>query len=409
MLRVGTKSLIALVVVFALCTCIDPYTPQLEGYESLLVVDGLITDENSSYTIKLSRTIQEQNAIPVMVSGATVYITDELGNITFLSSVEDGVYKTDSTEFKGAIGKTYILHVMTPDGNEYESEQCPMQSVPDIDTIYFARDQELINNGTEIQVGLMIFLDSKEGDSNKYYRWDFVETWKFKVPNPKKFNYINENTIVPVAEVKEYCWREKKSDEVIIHSVYSGEDERIVNEPIFFIATEKSERLMMQYSILIKQYSLSKKEYDFWDNLKSINESGGDIFATQPFPVISNIRNINNPQEQVLGYFQVSAVKQKRKNIFLTDIIELDLPFYHYPCERLELAREDVPWPKFAPPLTWDGLHEIYCINSDYYFVEPRYKQGTIELDKLVFTRPECADCEVTGTMIKPDFWIDID
>ena len=160
MLRVGTKSIIAVIAVFALCTCIDPYTPQLEGYESLLVVDGLITDENSSYTVKLSRTIQEQNAIPVMISGATVYITDEVGNTTFLTSMEDGIYKTDSAEFIGSIGKTYILHIMTRDGNEYESEQCPMQSVPDIDTIYFVRDQRLINNGTETEEGLMIFLRS---------------------------------------------------------------------------------------------------------------------------------------------------------------------------------------------------------------------------------------------------------
>ena len=71
------------------------------------------------------------------------------------------------------------------------------------------------------------------------------------------------------------------------------------------------------------------------------------------------------------------------------------------------MAPQDYPRSPFAPPLTWDDLYEMYCITSDYYFVEPKYKPGTVQLEKLVFSRPECADCEKTGTKTKPDFWID--
>ncbi|MDO9579628.1 MAG: DUF4249 family protein [Bacteroidales bacterium] len=150
--------------------------------------------------------------------------------------------------FKGIVGKTYILHVVTHEGNEYESEPCLMQSVPEIDSLYFTKDQELVNNGTETLNGIRIFLDSKEGDNNKYYRWDFEETWKFKVPTPKKSDYIDEDTFVPVDMVNEYCWKKRKSDEVIIHSAYSEQAERIEKQPVFFIATDKSDRLLMQFS-----------------------------------------------------------------------------------------------------------------------------------------------------------------
>ena len=78
---------------------------------------------------------------------------------------------------------------------------------------------------------------------------------------------------------------------------------------------------MLQYSILVKQYSISKSEFDFWDNLKKINDKSGDIFEYQPYPVNSNIHNVNNTKDRVLGYFQVSAVKQKRKNILYSDIV----------------------------------------------------------------------------------------
>jgi hypothetical protein len=407
MLKMGTKSFIIILILFTFFTCIDPYSPKLTGYETLLVVDGLITDENASYTVRLTGTIQEQNAMPFLVSDAKVFITDDIGGNISLVNRGKGIYKTDSVEFKGVIGRTYVLHIITHNGDEYESEACLMQSVPEIDSIYYVREQELVSNGTKSNDGIRIYLNSKPGGNNQYYRWDFEETWKFKVPTPKKFDYVNDTVINPVSLVREYCWKSRKSDEILIHSIYSGQSDRIENEPVLFIASENSDRLLIQYSILVRQYSVSKKEYEFWNNMNVVNESGGDIFARQPFSVKSNIHNINHPGEQVLGYFQVSAMKQKRKDIAFKDLAGTNLPYYHNPCERIEMALKDYPWPPLATPLTWDGLYEMYA-TSGYYFVEPKYSSGISKLEKLVFALPECANCELTGTMTKPDFWVDL-
>jgi hypothetical protein len=407
MIRRGSKSIFILAAVVTFCTCIDPYTPVLTGYESLLVIDGLITDANSSYTVNLSRTFQEQNSTPVVVPDATVYISDDDGNSSYLSYQGKGIYKTDSIGFKGIVGKTYILHIKTSEGAEYESDPCLMQSVPGIDNVYAAPERELINNGTEIQQGARIYLDSEEGDNNQYYRWAFEETWKFRVPNPHRYEYINDSTIPPVADVKEYCWKSAKSGEILVHSVYEGQSARIEKEPIFFIAAEKSDRLLVQYSILVSQFSISKAEFDFWNNMKQINDNSGDIFAKQPFSVISNIHNINDPKERVLGYFQVSAVKQRRLNLPFSEIVAMDLPFYHYPCERME--REPLDYQtEWGPIITWDDVYQIMCVTSLNVLAEPKYFPATAELEKLVFTTPECADCELTGSRKKPDFWIDM-
>jgi hypothetical protein len=407
MLKTGLKFIIALIVV-TLCTCIDPYSPRLTGYSSLLVVDGLVTDANTSYSVKVSRTFQEQTSGTTDVSDATVSVSDDAGMISNLIYKGHGIYKTDSLSFHGTVGRTYVLHILTHEGEEYKSDPCLMQSVADIDTLYFAKDQQLINNGNGTQDGMSIFLDSKEGDNNQYYRWAFDETWKFKVPNPKKYDFdVSDSTIVPHLDVKEYCWKNRKSDGVIIHAVYPGEPVKITKQPIFFIASDQSDRLLLQYSMLVSQYSISKSEYNFWNDLKQINEDGGDIFAKQPFTVTGNIKNVNNPELKVLGYFQVSAVKQKRINIPFSAVVGMDLPYYHYPCVRIEKEPADFqnPW---APPVTWYDVYSIYCITSTYSFVEPRYKPGTNQLEKMVFVLPECANCELTGTSKKPDFWIDL-
>ena len=410
---VRLKPGILLALVFIVCTCIDPYAPNLKGYDSLLTVDALITDLNTSCTVKLTRTMQNQNDIPPAVSDAIVYLTDDAGNSSTMINTGGGIYKTDSIEFKGTIDRTYVLHINTNDGKEYESDPCLMYPVPEIDSIYFEKDQQLINNGTQSLDGISIYLDSK-GGNNQYFRWAYEETWKFRLPLTKTWNYIKNEfnpdspILLPISNVKAFCWKTRKSDEILLGSVNSGSSAGILKQPIIFIGTDQSDRLTLQYSILISQYSISKKEYDFWSNLKQINEIGGDIFAKQPYTVLSNIKNIHNPTERVLGYFQVSAIKQRRKAISFNDISAMNLPLYHYPCERLVKDRSDVPKAFGAPPATWDELYSMFCETSDYYFVEPLFYSGTLDIEKLVFAQPECANCELSGSSTEPYFWNNI-
>ncbi len=37
-----------------------------------------------------------------------------------------------------------------------------------------------------------------------------------------------------------------------------------IKSPICFIASEKSDRLLIQYCIQVSQYAISEKEYEFW-------------------------------------------------------------------------------------------------------------------------------------------------
>lgn len=408
MFNAKCKSILSVVVVIMLCTCIDPYVPKLKGYESLMVVEGLVTDQNTSYTVKLSKTFMEQETTPFPVSDAIVYITDQESNSTYLQPDGSGKYITDSLQFCGIVGKTYILHILTGNGDIYESDPCIMLPVTDIDNIYYEKEQALVNNGTETEDGIGIYLDSSEEGNTKYYRWAFEETWKFKVPYPKKYDYHpQDSSFTMIKKIKEYCWKNRKSDEILIQAVYEGESNQIKNKPIVFIASNKSDRLLIQYSILVSQYSVSKAEYDFWNNLKQVNTSGGDIFAKQPYTVISNIHNINNAKERVLGYFQVSAVRQQRKYITTGEITALNLPFFHNSCETLIKEPNDYrnPW---GPPWTWNMLYDMFCNKFDYVCVGPLYLEGQSGYSKMIFTRPECANCELAGTSTKPDFWIDL-
>lgn len=388
-------------LIFLLGTCIDKFNPELKSLEPILVVDALITNEDRSYEVELSRTKSEQNSESPMVSGAVVIIKDQKGNESKLEETAAGIYKTDSLHFHGETGNAYTLYIQTSGGKEYESDPCIMYPVQQIDTIYYTKDQEFQNNGSVIRDGIRIFLGSKNSVDGKYFRWIYNEWWKFSLPTPKLYDYIDQFNIPAVALVKRVCYCHNESDEIIIHSTESAQAGRIEKEPILFLASGMSDRLRIQYCIEIKQLSLSETEYRFWEHMKQINETGRNLFEKQPFSIIGNIHNIHDPAEPVLGYFQVSGVEQKRIYIIPEDIAELDLPVFTYECERLVVDPADY----LPSQMTFDKINASYT-SSGFYFIGPVHDPWG-NLQKLVFTTPDCADCTVRGSLTKPDFWID--
>jgi hypothetical protein len=408
MLKKINKPLALLFIGSVICTCIDPFNPDIRGKEALLVVDALLTDENRSYTVELSRTTKSQNEDSQKVSGALVTISDLYGNVTRLSETTNGVYKSDSLAFQGETSNTYVLYIKTYEGNEYKSEPCTMSPASQIDSIYYQKDQEILNNSAEILDGIRIYLNYENSGTGRNYRWIFDEWWKFSVPFPKQYNYIDQNNIPRVEQVEQVCYGHNGSSEILINSTEGTQTGSIEGEPILFVPSGRSDRFLIEYCIDIKQLSLSDKEFQFWKQMKEINEGGGDIFNKQPFSVVGNIHNINNAAETVLGFFQVSAVEEKRLFIKAEEIKDLGLPAYSYNCERVEIGPGDYPVPTNpAEAQTFDKINESYT-NAGYIFTAPFFDiRGNLQ--RLVFTKPVCALCTTRGNLAPPDFWIDMD
>jgi Domain of unknown function (DUF4249) len=407
MLKYSRNPLLVLMLALILITCVDPFNPHLKGTGSILVVDALLTNENRSYRVELSRTTPSQNIPAEKVSGANIYIRDRNGNSHYLNETAPGVYKTDSLTFIGQTGNTYVLDIVTTDGIEYESDPCIMYPVEPIDNVYFTRDQSFSSNGADLDDGIRIFLDSENDGGSRYLRWDYKEWWKFSVPYPKEYTYIDQFNIPEVDTLKQVCWTSAVSDGIDIRSAESSQSARIEKEPILFIASGKSDRLLLQYCIEVRQLSLSQSEFEFWDHMKQINESTGDIFEKQPFSIISNIHNKNNPGEPVLGYFQVSSAATKRIYITPDQLEGLNIPEYKYDCESVEVGLSDYfPGAQDTLRSTFDKIYEGYTL-SGYIFIKPVYDMR-MNLIKMVFSKPVCALCTARGSLKKPDFWVDL-
>ena len=129
------KSLFYIALVFLLTLgCTKEVDIELNNEEnSRLVVEGLITTEQTAHKVRLTRTSSYfSNQSPPVETGATVSVSD--GTTTFLlSETEPGLYVTDSN-VAGEIGKTYTLNISTTDGEKYTAS-CELKQIAHLDSI----------------------------------------------------------------------------------------------------------------------------------------------------------------------------------------------------------------------------------------------------------------------------------
>lgn len=352
--------------------CTIEFLPETKKTEELLVVEGMVTDQNRINRIMLSKSVQTgQPFTSKPVKGARVTITDENGLVNDLTEFPEGTYNTDSTTFRGHVGGRYSLGIELND-TTYETDFIEMLPVPEIKSLYY--EKTVIRAGrdsSELEEGCSIFLDSYDPSGKcLFFRWDYVETWEY---------------VIPYAALNKTCWITENSDEVLIRNTSSFSQARVTKYPVLFISN-KTDRLKETYSILVNQYSITETEYKFWEMVQNISQKVGSPYDITPSAIPSNIRCVTDPGETVLGYFSVSATTRKR--LFIHELFMGQPNFFTY-CATDTLSGE----------LPQTGLNSEFWVIEDFSDEIPPFW--------VISTFRECADCTVRGTNIRPPFWDD--
>jgi hypothetical protein len=142
--------------------------------------------------------------------------------------------------------------------------------------------------------------------------------------------------------------------------------------------------LSHRYSILVKQFVQSPEAYAYYETLKGLTQSSTDIFSEdQPGFLAGNISALDDPNENVAGFFEVATVDEKRIFFNYEDFFPgEELPPYILNCVPTISSGEDL-----ARTLE-NNTHVFYDINGGIRTV-PR----------------ECGDCTALGSNKIPDFW----
>jgi len=395
--------------------CVKPYAPTVTTTNyNYLVVEGMINLTDSTF-IKLSRTVTLSSKISTKAElKATVTIESSAGASYALKELGNGLYA--AAALNSSTANQYRVRIKTASGSTYASDFTAAVASPAIDSLSWQATDNL-----------NLYVNTHDPkNATHYYRWEFNETWEFN--SDYNSGYISNGTdIVPRTPAQQayHCWGGDTS-----HTIYLGTSEKlssdVINQQLINAIDPGAEKLGIKYSILVKQYGLTKDAYDYWTLLKKNNESLGGIFDSQPSASIGNIHNVNVPAEIVIGYISAGTVSTKR--IFIT---KSQLPVNWitqpaYPITPTQCSLDTVPWriPWGSPPPPKDPWeyrqYELIDWLQAQWYKGDSFRLVPVDIIQapdpnssyLIFpnynymaARPLCVECTLRGTNKQPSYW----
>ncbi|PJJ84892.1 uncharacterized protein DUF4249 [Mucilaginibacter auburnensis] len=356
---------------FALSGCKERYVQPVKDVNSnFLVVEGLIntgadsTIFNLSYTFKL-----DGKAIVTPEKTATVSVETENGPVYALpETIKGGKY---GANLGLDPAKKYRLRIRTKDNKEYVSQFVESKVSPPFNLNY-----NFDNNA------LNFTLDTYDASGKSiYYKYDYEETWEYESQLFSSFKIENGN-ILPrnlSTENIHTCWRVLPSPNILLTSTANLSESRVTDRPILSIPS-KSQKLHIEYSILVKQSVLTAEAFAFWETLRNNTEKVGSIFDAQPSQLFGNIKSTSNADETVIGFVSAGTVTQKR---LLFIVSEFPSPWFNVE-DKTECL---------------EAVSKITFLRSTgRQFIPLDAGGGTEKLS--------CADCRLFGgSTQKPSYW----
>lgn len=357
-----------------------PYTGPSAGY---LVVDGVINSGQGPTSFRITRTVALIDSVDIRnESSAHVEVEGEDNSHQVLAETQPGLYIADQLSLQD--GVKYRLRIRTRDGKVYLSDYRAPKQTPPIDSLPWERTDE----------GLTLYVNTHDPQNNThYYRWEFEETWefhssylsliKYRMPNPDRVTGVDPRPAMETEKMYR-CWQSSRSTNILI-----GSSTRLSRDTIhlpFHFIERPSWKLSVLYSILVRQYALSREGYEFLQRMKRNTEQVGTLFDPQPSELNGNIRCETDPSEPVIGFVEVAEAKEKR--IFIRNS-EVSPWVFSTGCQQFDIA--NIP----------DSLTEWRSmIPTDA--AEVSQLGDTL---RIFIAAPVCVDCTLRGTNVKPDFW----
>lgn len=376
-----TRIWVILFFAVSLVSCVEEFQPQLEETDPLLVVDGKISNLEGPYTINLARSTGLNIQDIEVVTGAEVYILEENGPTVSLEEIAPGTYVTAKNALQGQVGKSYKLQVNIQ-GQRYESDYELLKKPTAIASVEPRFEYQATFASPEDVPGIQFYINTEESTFKEdFYLWKLEGTYQYH--SSLLIHYVYDGSFHEFQnhDTLNTCYKSYDIGGVFTAGTENLSVAQVVDKPLYFLPAIDS-RLSVRYSLLTTQYSLDKEAYEFWKEVEMQSAGGESLYTTQPYQIRGNVKNVNRPDEAVLGYFTVAGVSQNR--IFVDKPLEANI-----------VLEDCIPDPL--------ALMLIYDLPPEYW---PIYLPGGE--DGLGWVEPECMDCQLLGGVLdKPTFWID--
>ncbi len=390
----------------AVIACKTPYTPApTTTISNYLVVEGLINISDSTY-INLSRTVNISAKTTVKPElKAVVTIESNNGASYPLKELGNGVYAAAPLNLSAA--NQYRLRIRTSNANTYTSDFAPTMVSPAIDSVSWKTTS----------TGLNIYVNTHDpNNATRYYRWDYSEEWIFRTDYDSYF--VSDGITVTFRDPLKHVYQCFGGDtsHVITLGTSSGLAKDVIYQQLINVIPSDAEKIGVKYSILVKQYALTKDANDYWNLLKKNTEQLGSIFDAQPSASIGNIHNVNRPTEPVIGYISAGTITQQRIFIAKAQLPNwTTTPAYPVFGTNPNCQLDTISSAHGSPPIP--GQDQYFNYKATPYFLGPSYLLLPVDaigafriiphIDPPAWTGApvQCVDCTIRGSTNQPAYW----
>ncbi|RDY61413.1 DUF4249 domain-containing protein [Flagellimonas nanhaiensis] len=375
--------------------CIEPFEGTFEDFESVVVIEAVITDETKQQRVFITRTYEFEEDGPSPESNANVTISDDAGNSFDFQDTGDGIY-VSTQSFAAQPNRQYQLSVTTQNGRRYLSNM--VQLSPSVAIGDVSAERITTDLGED---GLAILVDTSDPTGNaKNFRYEYEETFRIISPTWNPVSLIGDpeggcNVLkVPNTTDERVCYRTEKSNRIILASTDDLAENRIENFMVRFV-NRNNYIISHRYSILVRQLVQSNEAFTFYETLNELSSSESLFSQIQPGFLEGNVFSESDRDERVLGFFDVSSVSEQRIFFNYEDFYPgEDLPPYVEPCNPSTPVIANMGGCVLRPII--ESGAGIYAGDNPSI--------GPNEGPYLVVSRV-CGDCLVLGTTEVPDFW----
>ncbi len=306
---ISTKSLLLLVLVSStMLSCLDTINYELdsEDLNELAIQGRLVLGNPSVINVEVKRVFGFE-------SGSTFYrvdsvkLSNEEGQSMLVRPLQligtyESIIPVGDPDFEVVEGGNYKVTVWAPGDRVYESSFETLHPKVPIDSIstVLIEEQSSTSNQIEAKDRVIFLLNTplmNVGATNRSrINWFFQHTFKITdepevTGVPSKTCYISEG--LNPTDIKPIDGNILNKDYLADHELYETEINYKFQEGIY---------------LNIFQQSLSEGASEYFTQINKLTERNGNMFEGPVGELVTNFKNINDPDDEVYGYFYATAV-----------------------------------------------------------------------------------------------------
>lgn len=276
----ATTWTLALIIAGLFTACEDVIELEVPEGEPLIVINGRITDSDSTGIVLMATAPYFSNTALPKISGANVRLFENNELVGELKEDSAGYYRLD---YRGVVGNVYHIRVEVPEGNPWlpggvwQSLGEELRRIPEIDSVF----SQYRENRPPFLDGIYPYFmfNDPVGEGDRYR----LRLWR------------NDSLLTRPQELTTYedrFWDGRSFDNIDLPAP------QISGTP-FPAGT----------AFRIEKSSISKRYFDYLELLFQQTVQVGSTFDPPPAPLLGNIKCVSDPNRISMGYFNASAIR----------------------------------------------------------------------------------------------------